>query len=119
MFLSRDVFDFLSVDLANLQNKYLTYRLDDVGDDKASFTVDVPGFKESDLNIEVKNSVVSITGEVKSGQYVRSIARSFSIPKMYDANTIDATLEDGVLTLTLSKVAEKVIDTKKVLVHRK
>jgi HSP20 family protein len=85
-----------------------------------SFVVkaDLPGVAESDLDINVHNSVLTITGahqaeERKEGEsfqlYERqfgSFSRSFSLPDMADGERIEAKLDAGVLTLTIAKKAE-------------
>ncbi len=79
---------------------------------------DLPGVAESDLDIGVHNSVLTVSGsrsaeERKDGEsyalYERqfgSFTRSFSLPDMADGEKIEAKLEHGVLTLTIGKKAE-------------
>jgi HSP20 family protein len=79
---------------------------------------DIPGVAESDLDISVHNSVLTVSGarqaeERKEGEsyalYERqfgSFSRSFSLPDMADGERIEAKLEHGVLTLTIGKKAE-------------
>lgn len=85
-----------------------------------SFVVkaDLPGVVESDLDINVHNNVLTVTGarqaeERKEGEsfqlYERqfgSFSRSFSLPDMADGERIEAKLDAGVLTLTIAKKAE-------------
>ncbi len=79
---------------------------------------DLPGVSESELDISLHNSVLTVTGsrqaeERREGEsfalYERqfgSFSRSFSLPDMADGERIDAKLENGVLTLTIGKKAE-------------
>ncbi|MDQ3365035.1 MAG: Hsp20/alpha crystallin family protein [Myxococcota bacterium] len=79
---------------------------------------DVPGVAEQDLDINVQNNVLSVSGtrqaeERREGEsyalYERqfgSFTRSFSLPDMADGERIDAKLEHGVLTLSIGKKAE-------------
>jgi HSP20 family protein len=79
---------------------------------------DVPGVAESDLDIAVHNSVLTISGtrqseERKEGDafalYERqygSFSRSFSLPDTADGERVEAKLDSGVLTLTIFKRAE-------------
>jgi HSP20 family protein len=85
-----------------------------------SFVVkaDLPGVNESDLDINLHNNVLTVTGnraaeERKDGEsftlYERqfgSFSRSFSLPDMADGERIEAKLDNGVLTLTIGKKAE-------------
>jgi HSP20 family protein len=79
---------------------------------------DLPGVAEADLDVAVHNSVLTVSGirqaeERKEGEsyalYERqfgSFSRSFSLPDMADGERITAKLENGVLTLTITKKAE-------------
>ena len=79
---------------------------------------DLPGVKEAELDISVHNGVLSISGsrqgeERKEGEsyylYERqygSFSRSFSLPEAADAERIDASLDNGVLTLSIGKKVE-------------
>lgn len=79
---------------------------------------DLPGVAEADLDINVHNSVLTVSGsrqaeERREGEsyalYERqfgSFSRSFSLPDMADGERIEAKLESGVLTLSIAKKAE-------------
>lgn len=79
---------------------------------------DVPGVNEADLDINVHNSVLTVSGtrhaeERSEGEsyalYERqfgSFSRSFSLPDMADGERIEAKLDSGVLTLSIAKKAE-------------
>jgi len=77
----------------------------------------VPGLKERDLNVNVQDDVVTITGERQSmapeGYTVHrqerpsiKFTRSFHIPVKVDFNKTVATLKDGILTMMLPKSPE-------------
>lgn len=76
---------------------------------------DVPGAKAEDLGIDLKDDVLTITGEVKpSGtpggeeilaEYqIGSYYRQFSLTEAIDQSKIGAELKNGVLRLTLPKI---------------
>ena len=79
---------------------------------------DVPGLDEKDLDVNVHDGVLTVTGarnseEKKEGERYSiverrygSFARSFSLPDLADTDKIEAKLDRGVLTLTISKRAE-------------
>lgn len=79
---------------------------------------DVPGVKESDLDISVNGNVLTVSGsrqahERKEGEtyylYERnygSFSRSFTLPDEANLEAIEARLNDGVLHLTIGKKAE-------------
>jgi len=79
---------------------------------------DLPGVVEADLDINVHNNVLTVSGsraaeERKEGEsyalYERqfgSFSRSFSLPDMADGDKVTASLDAGVLTLAVAKKAE-------------
>jgi HSP20 family protein len=79
---------------------------------------DLPGVAEADLDINLHNNVLTVTGarqseERKDGEsytlYERqfgSFSRSFALPDMADGERVEAKLDNGVLTLTIGKKAE-------------
>nr|HEX4313826.1 Hsp20/alpha crystallin family protein [Kofleriaceae bacterium] len=81
-------------------------------------TADVPGVGESNLDIAVHNSVLTISGSRTAEDrkedeayalYERqygSFTRSFSLPDTADGERVEAKLENGVLRLTIAKKAE-------------
>ncbi|MBW2115837.1 MAG: Hsp20/alpha crystallin family protein [Deltaproteobacteria bacterium] len=75
-----------------------------------------PGVKAKDLNIDLRDDILTLDGEVEtpegksevdvfreyqSGKY----SRQFSLSQVIDQAKIDAELKDGVLRLKLPKVA--------------
>lgn len=89
-------------------------------DEKAYYVeVDLPGVKKEDINVEVKDNVLTISGERKFKKeekdkgYVRTesffgrFERRFTLPSDADAEKIDAKVEDGVLYITIPKIEEK------------
>lgn len=76
---------------------------------------DLPGVKRDDVTIEIENNRLIISGERKlkeeqkdtrhflSESYYGSFMRSFALPSMVDDEKVDATYEDGVLTIKIPK----------------
>ncbi len=76
---------------------------------------DIPGVKSEKLNIDLRDNILTITGDIEA---VGSVAeegvlieydtgrfyRQFTLSEVIDQNKIDAKLGDGVLRLTLPKV---------------
>jgi HSP20 family protein len=90
-------------------------------------SVELPGAKREDINIEVHDDVLTVRGEKKSEReeksekrhYVErfygSFTRSFRLPAQVDAERIKAGFKDGVLTVEIPKTEAqkpKVIDIK-------
>ena len=80
--------------------------------------VDLPGLKKEDINIEVNENRLAISGERQFEQEEKRddyhfversygrFHRAFNLPSSVDANKIDATYKDGVLEVTLPKKEE-------------
>ena len=70
------------------------HRVDQTSNDM-TLSVDLPGVKSTDLNVQVEGQTIKISGKQR-GQEVK---QSFQLSKQYDPETAAATLEDGVLTI--------------------
>jgi len=80
--------------------------------------VSAPGFKKEELNIDINNNVLTVSGEHsneitdENDNYSRkefskqSFSRSFNIPDDVDNDGYDAKLEDGILTINVKKPKE-------------
>jgi HSP20 family protein len=85
---------------------------------KVVLTLEVPGIKQEDLNIEVENSTLSIRGErkfeaeQKQENYHRierrygSFYRAFTLPQTVNTESVSASYDAGVLRVELEKRAE-------------
>lgn len=84
-------------------------------DHEITLLADMPGVKVKDLSIDLKDNVLSISGEVSPFEgpdeqdvlieyEVGKYFRQFTIPEVIDQSKIDAQLRDGVLRLTLPKL---------------
>ena len=99
----------------------------DIYDAEATFVVrvDLPGIQEGDLNIDVEGSTLTIRGQrgadgPRDERYlycerpVGRFARTIELPESVDADSVQATLKQGVLEIMLPK--NKVAAVKKVAV---
>ncbi len=87
-------------------------------DDKFLVKASVPGINPEDIEITFTDGVLTIKGETKEDHEVKeenyhlrerrygSFMRRIALPTNIDADNIDATNENGVLTLTLPKAEE-------------
>jgi HSP20 family protein len=92
----------------------------DVYDEKENFIVKVelPGLKKDDIDINLHDGVLTVSGERKSereakeGETFRSeryfgrFQRSVQLPALVDATKVKAAYKDGVLTIDLPKAEE-------------
>jgi len=87
-------------------------------DDKVyRIALELPGVEEKDIDVTVNEGLVTVKGEKKSSREEKgdtwyfserqygSFSRSFRLPADADGAKVDAALKDGVLTLTVAKVA--------------
>jgi HSP20 family molecular chaperone IbpA len=73
-------------------------------DDSVTLSIDVPGIKSNDLQVQFEDNVLRISGERKTAGSESKFVRSFSMdPKNVDVDSIKANLDCGVLTLTVPK----------------
>lgn len=119
--MDRLVDDLLQTNSSNGESSSSFQRLAlDVQENDDAFTIyaSVPGVNPDDLDISFSDSVLTIKGETRGenvsenekwhlrerrfGQFQRSI----SLPTAIDADNIDASYNNGVLTLTLPKAEE-------------
>ena len=80
---------------------------------------EMPGFKKEDIEIEVQDDSVAITGiagwkyDKKSKSYIckeracETFSREVALPEEVNVDTVKADLKDGVLEITLGKKAPK------------
>jgi HSP20 family protein len=89
--------------------------------DEVLLTAELPGMRREDVNIELENNVLTLSGrkeetrEEPSDEDRRyhvwerrwgSFQRSFTLPRTVDAEGISATFQEGVLSVRMPKVPE-------------
>jgi len=83
-------------------------------EDRISLLADMPGVKVKDLKIDLRDSVLTLSGRVDAGSHEKEASvlcefesgtyfRQFTLSEMIDQAKIDAKLADGVLRLELPK----------------
>jgi len=84
--------------------------------------VDLPGVKKEDIDIQVEDSTLIVSGErkvkeeIKEENYYKvessfgSFQRSFSLPENVDVENIHAESQDGVLEVIVPKLESTKID---------
>lgn len=85
-------------------------------DDGYQIKVELPGVKKEDVNVSMMGDTVTISGErrteetMKSENYIRSemaygkFSRSITLPTELDANKSKATYENGILMVEVPKI---------------
>lgn len=86
--------------------------------DNYVFKIEVPGLKKDDVEIDLKENVLTIRGEKKEDNEIKkenyhrvesfygSFNRSFTIPKDIDSKKVEASMKDGILELKIGKAEE-------------
>jgi len=118
-------------DLADLRSRFDKMFEDFAGDFRPAIDVvrkngslvvraDVPGIKAEEIEIEVKDDILTISGEhqetkeekdedervVRSERHFGSFSRSISLPPDVTADDISASCKDGVLEVTVPLPAD-------------
>jgi HSP20 family protein len=88
-------------------------------DDHLVLRADLPGMNEDDIDIEVKDNVLTVSGERKAEQeekeegYYRverafgSFSRSLTLPQGVSADQVSANFDNGVLEVRIPKPEER------------
>lgn len=88
-------------------------------DDDFRLRLDVPGLTKEDISINLQNRTLTVSGErtsertEESEEFVRverafgNFHRSFTLPDAVDEDNIEATYDNGVLTISVPKTEER------------
>jgi len=84
-------------------------------DDKVGIVAEIPGLDKKQLNVDVEDGVLTISGdkhgvwEEEGAKVIRrelkasSFKRSFELGELLDGNSINANFKDGVLSIEIPK----------------
>ncbi len=98
-------------------------------DDMFEVTADLPGVDEKNIEVKLTGDVLTIKGEreerkeeKKKDYYISerqfgSFERSFQVPENVEADKIDASFKNGVLTISLPKKPGSMKAEKKISIH--
>jgi HSP20 family protein len=128
-----DPYDSVQREFDTMLNRFFGQQGGDGGQRLAPYAVDVredgdhfyveaelPGFRKDDVDITLENQQLTIAAERKEEQEQKNakgelllherrynrFLRSFTLPPTVDDQTVNAKLQDGVLTITLNKREE-------------
>jgi molecular chaperone IbpA len=105
--------DHLMNDFHRLDNSgYPPYNIESIGEDKYQITLALAGFKRSDLEITVKEGLLTIEGKkdeieqeghefIHRGIANRAFQRQWKLAEYVEV--VDATMEDGLLFVLLER----------------
>lgn len=63
----------------------------------------VPGMKKTDVNVKIDNYNVFVSAERKTKNSSRTYTYQFTIPYDSDLNTVEAHVDDGMLTISCER----------------
>ena len=83
--------------------RYAHYGSFEETDDSHVLHIQVPGVSKEDLQIRLKDDVLSIKGENKKYKYFKE----YLVPDGADTSSFSAKLNNGILSVEVPKLAEK------------
>lgn len=85
---------------------------------------EVPGIEKKDIDVEIQNGLITVSGERKyekkddkkhkTESFYGCFSRSFSLPENVSEKDIKANQKNGVLSLHLKKTQEQKVSSKKI-----
>jgi HSP20 family protein len=79
--------------------------------DGAYLFFEAPGFNKSNLKVEMEDGMLTINGkrtyEMNKEEKVKTISKKFTVGTEYDDESIEATIEDGLLTVFVPNFKKK------------
>lgn len=117
-FFDGEMFDWTN---RNFSNTNTTLPSVNIKENADAFTVEVaaPGFDKSDFKLELNHNTLTISSdkkvekETKEGEFFtkreysyQSFTRSFTLPQIADGERIEASYENGILTVGIPKKEE-------------
>jgi HSP20 family protein len=99
-------------------------------DNEFILSVDLPGLEEKDINVEIRDNILRICGEKRAESEQKDknfhrlervsgyFDRSIQLPNSISEDNIQASLKNGVLTITFPKTAESINKAKHIEVQK-
>jgi len=105
---------------------YPPYNIESLGENEYAISLAVAGFKQSDLDINVENGVLTVRGSkeknrdpnyLHQGIANRSFERKFNLADYVEVT--DASIEDGLLNIKLVKEIPEAMKPKQIVINGK
>jgi HSP20 family protein len=79
-----------------------------ITEDENSYGISLtlPGYSKDDINVEINDGVLTISSEINDENYKSSFDKSYYLPDDVDTDSIEASLVNGILDVTLNKIKE-------------
>lgn len=79
--------------------------------DGAYLIMEVPGFNKSNLKVEMENGYLFVEGartyKLNGEEVTRNVSKKFQVGDGYNAESCEATIEDGLLTVYVPNMKKK------------
>lgn len=79
--------------------------------DGAYLLMEVPGFNKSNLKVEMENGFIFVEGtrtyKLNGEEVTRNVSKKFQVGDGYNAESCEATIEDGLLTVYVPNMKKK------------
>ena len=118
------------LDNSVLDNASFHAKLNVASDDKNyHISLEAPGLTEKDITVELNKGVLTIRGEKKEESETRerhyyrmersygNFQRLLTLPEDADQNSINASMKNGVLDITVARKALPASETKRIAIH--
>lgn len=111
-------FDDLTKDFfeSTRKNYYSTDYETHKTEDGVYYVFEVPGFNKTNLKVEVESSKLSIDGKrsykTLHGERTKTFQKTYELGNKIDTTKLEATIEDGILTIFIPAPSEKEIRKK-------
>ena len=121
--------DFINRELNLDKSLFETFPAVNIKELDSSFQIElaVPGKNKNDFQIEIEDSLLTISSNVEEKKNsdnfkftkrefsYECFQRTFTLPETIDKTKIDAKYSEGVLNVSLPKLKESVVQSKKVI----
>ena len=79
--------------------------------DGAYLLMEAPGFNKSNLKVEMENGFIFVEGtrtyKLNGEEVTRNVSKKFQVGEGYNADSCEATIEDGLLTVYVPNMKKK------------
>lgn len=95
-------------------------------DQAVTVIAELPGLEQKDIELSLKDGVLTLKGEKKaetrdalySERWHGQFQRALEVGAGIDPEKVSAAFKDGVLTVTLAKIPETVVDAKRIPISK-
>lgn len=72
----------------------------------AKIRIEAPGFEKENLKLKIEDSVLTLSGRQKQGEFQKDINKSYSLGKLMDQKSVKATYKNGVVEISIERKKE-------------